>query len=182
MCYCVQGKHRTTMELPPVEPVFVKARDIINFKAIKEINTYEAVTEKINPGYVFGIQRIGMLWRMYPSNQGSRLKLLTEHIVIGEQTIECFSNNPLRVGLKEGEDDNDVLKIVIKGIPLSKGNDQIKEYLRQQNIKLRRPVQNGKLRDKNNICLKCTVETELCIQKTSQHHYQGEQKWVIVWL
>ena len=39
-------------------------------------------------------------------------------IVIGEQTIECFSNNPLRIGLKEGEHDNDVLKIVIKGIPL----------------------------------------------------------------
>ena len=89
------------MELPPVEPVFVKARDIINFNAIKKIDMYEAVTEKINPGYVFGIQCIGMLWRMYTSNQGSRLKLLTEHIVIGEQAIECFSNNPLRLGLKK---------------------------------------------------------------------------------
>ena len=117
------------MELPPVEPVFVKARDIINFKAIKELDMYEAVTEQIKPENVFGVQRIGMLWRIYVTNQQSRLALLTQNIVVGEQTVECFSNNPLRSGLKQGEHDQDIVKIVIKGIPLSKGNDLIKNFL-----------------------------------------------------
>ena len=57
------------------------------------------------------------------------------------------------MGLKAGEHDNDIVKIVIKGIPLSKGNDLISEFLGQQNINLRKPIQNGKLRDKNNTLL-----------------------------
>ena len=36
-----------------MEPVFVKARDIINFKAIKETDMYEAVTEQIKPENVW---------------------------------------------------------------------------------------------------------------------------------
>ena len=81
------------------------------------------------------------------------MTLLTQHIAIGEQTIECFLNNPLRVGLKAGEHDNNIVKIVIKGIPLSKKNDLISEFLGQQNINLRKPIQNGKSRDKNNTLL-----------------------------
>ena len=37
------------MELPHVEPVFVKAKDIINFKPIKEIDMFDAVSKKIKP-------------------------------------------------------------------------------------------------------------------------------------
>ena len=141
------------MELPPIEPVFVKARDIMNFKAIKEIDMCEAVTKQIRPENVFGVQRIGILWRIYITNEQSRLTLLTQNIVIGEQTVECFSNNPLRSGLKQGEQDEDIVKLVIKGIPLSKGNDLIKTFLEQRKINLRLPIQNGKLRDKNNTLL-----------------------------
>ena len=65
----------------------------------------------------------------------------------------CFSNNPLRAGLKKGEYDQDIIRIVIKGVPLSKGNSSIEEFLGANNVTLRRPIQNGKLRDKNNILL-----------------------------
>ena len=32
-----------------MEPVFVKAKDIINFKPIKEIDMFDAVSKKIKP-------------------------------------------------------------------------------------------------------------------------------------
>ena len=113
-----------------MEPVFVKAKGIINFITINEIDMFEAESEKFRPENVFGIQRTGMVCGIYITNQESRLTLLTQHIGIGEQTIESFSNNPLRVGLKAGEHDNDIVKILIKGIPLSKGSDLINEFSR----------------------------------------------------
>ena len=39
------------MELPTVEPVFVKAKDKINFIQIKEIDMYESVTESSLDGF-----------------------------------------------------------------------------------------------------------------------------------
>ena len=60
---------------------------------------------KVDPEHVFGVQHIGMLLRIYLSNQESRTTLFTQHITIGEQFIECFYNNPLRAGLKNGEHD-----------------------------------------------------------------------------
>ena len=86
------------------------------------------------------------------SNQ-ERTTLLIQHITIEEQSIECFSNNPLRAGLKKGEHDQEIIRIVIKGVPLSKGNLSIEEFLGAYNVALKRPIQNGKLRDKNNILL-----------------------------
>ena len=102
---------------------------------------------------MLGVHHIGMLWRIYLSNQESRTTLLTQHITIGELSIEYFSNNPLRAGLKKGEHDQDIIRIVIKVLPLSKGNSSSEEFLGANNVTLRRPIQNGKLRDKNNILL-----------------------------
>ena len=82
-------------------PVFVKAGDITDFKNIKEIDMYQVVVEKVDPEHVFGVQRIGMLWRIYLSNQESRIALLTQHITVGKQSIDCFSNSPLRAGPNE---------------------------------------------------------------------------------
>ena len=133
--------------------IFVKTRDIIHFKNIKKIDMYEAVVEKVNPEHVFGVQHIGMLWRIYLSNPERRTTLLTQHITTGEQSIEWFSNNPLRARLKKGKHDRDIIRIMIRGMLLSKGNSSIEEFLGANNVTLRRSIWKGKLRNKNNIQL-----------------------------
>ena len=73
--------------------------------------------------------------------------------MINGQSVECFSQNPFRIGLKPGESEDDILRIVIKGIPLSKGNDLITDFLKKNKVTLRKPLENARLRDKNKVLL-----------------------------
>ena len=141
------------MELPTVEPVFVKAKDIINFIQIKEIDMYESVTETIKPECVFGVQRTGMLWRIYVNILESRLALISQRITLTGQSVECYSKNPFRIGLKPDESEEDIVRVVIKGIPLSTGNYSITEFFMKNKVTLRKPIENARLRDKNNVLL-----------------------------
>ena len=66
----------TTMDLPRVEPVFVKASDIPDFKSLKEFEMCQAVCTRIAKESLLGVQRIGMLWRLYLNDKESRVVLL----------------------------------------------------------------------------------------------------------
>ena len=138
------------MDLPRVEPVFVKASDIPDFKSLKEFEMCQAVCTRIAKESILGVQRIGMLWRLYLNDKESRVVLLANKITLRGQTVNVFSNNPMRAKLSDGETDENVVKITIKDLPISKGNNGIEQYLISNGIKLRTKIQYAKARDENN--------------------------------
>ena len=138
------------MDLPKVEPAFLKARDIPEFKTLKEYELCEAVSKVISRENLLGVQRIGMLWRIYLKNTESRVKLLANSVQLRSVNVSVFSNNPLRARLEEGETDQNIIKVTIKDFPLSKANSAIESYLIQQGIKLKTKTQYAKARNENN--------------------------------
>ena len=67
------------MELPKVEPVFVKALrllvDIPDYKSMKEFEMCQAVCKRLDSVKLLGVQRIGMLWRIYLKDKEPRVTL-----------------------------------------------------------------------------------------------------------
>ena len=71
------------MELPQVEPVFLNARDIINFKTVKEHEICEAVTIVIPENKLLATQRIRMVWFICLFGVLRRFQHCTGHITTG---------------------------------------------------------------------------------------------------
>ena len=62
--YCPLAVHTRispTMELSKVEPVFVKALVIPDYKSMKEFEMHQAVCKRLESVKLLGVQRIGML-------------------------------------------------------------------------------------------------------------------------
>ena len=53
------------MDLPNVEHVFINAKDIIDFKTVKEFEKCEAVLNVTQINNLLAIQRIRVVWRIY---------------------------------------------------------------------------------------------------------------------
>ena len=138
------------MELPKVNPVFVKAGEIPDFKTLKEYELCETVCKRIKKDSLLGVQRIGMLWRIYLKTKEARVTVLANKVEIRDHCVNVFTNNPMRARLAEGETDQSVMKVTIKDLPLSKGNKGIEQYLITQGIKLRGKVEFAKARNENN--------------------------------
>ena len=138
------------MELPRVEPVFVRAREIPDFKSLREFEMCQSICKRIESDKLLGVQRIGMLWRVYLKDRESRAHLLVNNLEIRNQTVNVFSNNPMRAKLAEGETDENVVKITIRDLPISKGNQGIEVFLKAQGIKIKSAIQYSKTRDENN--------------------------------
>ena len=97
------------MELPKVGPVFVKASEIPDFKTLKEYELCQAVCQKIKKESLLGVQRIGMLWRIYLKTTEARVAVLANNVEIRDKCVNVFTNNPMRTRLIEGETDQSVM-------------------------------------------------------------------------
>ena len=140
------------MDLPRVAPVFIRAREIPNFKTLKEVELCESICLIIEKQSLLGVQRIGMVWRVYLMNNEARITLLANNVVIREQRVCVFTNNPVRAKLALGETDENVIKITVKDLPLSKGVSGMEQYLIAQGIHMRGGIEYAKARnDKNEL-------------------------------
>ena len=105
------------MELPKVDPVFVKAGEIPDFKTLKEYELCEAVCKRIKKDSLLGVQRIGMLWRIYLKTKEARVTVLANKVEIRDHCVNVFTNNPMRARLAEGETDQSVMKVTTRTCP-----------------------------------------------------------------
>ncbi len=125
--------------------VFVKADDIIN-QNTSDYKVFQAVANCIGTAdQLIGGQRIGKLWRIYPKNVDSRVKLLTNQINIDGQQIPVYAENPFRTGARDPEDKK--VRITIKDLPLSKGNTALQSYLEGKGVKITSRIEYAKARD-----------------------------------
>ena len=76
--------------------------------------------KQIKKENLLGVQRIGMLWRIYLKTKEARVNVLANNVEIRDQCVNVFTNNPLRVRLADGETDQSVMKVTIKDMPLAK--------------------------------------------------------------
>ena len=63
------------------------------------------------------MQKDRELWRLYVNSQDSRSKLLCEGFEIRNTNVRIYDTNPFSAGLSNP--DEKVLKITVKGVPLS---------------------------------------------------------------
>ncbi len=124
--------------------VFIKTDDLIN-STVKDYTICKAVADTIGADHLIGCQRIGRVWRVYPKDTESRVKLLTNCIQLQGQQVPIYAENPFRTGAKEPNDIK--VKITIKDMPLSKGNTAIQKFLEGKNIKVTSRIDYAKARD-----------------------------------
>ena len=168
------------MDLPQVEPVFLNARNIIDFKRVKEHEVCE-VTHVIAENKLIAVQRIRMVWWIYVSDNASRITLLKSHVTIKGKTVQVYTNNPYRAGISDGHSDG-VIKITIKEVPLSKGNDDIvnSEILGRKRNKAKKTIQYGKIRNSNNELTNFLNGDRIAFAEAGSNAtilHRGQKKW-----
>ena len=122
-------------------PVFIKGSDL-KTKHVWDICS--ALGEEIGHEAVLGAQLNRGLWRVYITVTEARDKLLTNPVSIEGKQVHIYGTNPFRAGLS-GPDDS-VTKITVKDLALSYGMDEVKHYLEQQSVKVRK-IEYGKARN-----------------------------------
>ena len=123
-------------------PVFIKGSDI-STKHVWDICT--ALGEIVGHEPVVGGHLNRGLWRVYISDKQARETLLLANpLSIDGQNVHVYGTNPFRAGLN-GPDDS-VTKITVKDLPLSYGLDEIKHYMEQNSVKIRK-IEYGKARN-----------------------------------
>lgn len=118
------------MEL--LKPIYFKDKEIhgIITNEANRVSDYElsvATSKVVND--IQCIQKDRGLWRVYVKSSNSRSKLLQEGFDIRNRHISVYDTNPFSAGTNEPSEQ--VLKITVKGVPLSVDDDEIMKMLKQ---------------------------------------------------
>lgn len=90
------------------------------------------------------VQKDRDLWRLYVSSQESRRKLVCEGLEIRNINIRIYDTNPFSAGLSTP--DEQVLKITVKGVPLSVDDDEVLKMLNKLNLSFNSDLKYEKIR------------------------------------
>ena len=99
------------------------------------ISDYEisvAASKIISDTVIRCIQKDRDLWRHYLNSFESRSKLFKEDFVIRSRHIGLYDTNPFSAGIRDPSEK--VLKITIKGVPLSVDHSEILKMLKQFDV------------------------------------------------
>ena len=128
-----------------LKPVYLRNRDI-QCKKDAQITDYAlagAVGSKITD--IKCIQRDRDLWRIYVDSRESRNLLVAEGFELGNRTISVFDTNPFSAGTEKP--DEEVLRVTVKGVPLSVEDSCIVNMLEKLGAKLTSDVKYEKIRN-----------------------------------
>lgn len=128
-----------------VPPVFVKSKDVPDYMTLHEYDVYSCAKDVVGVQNVIGCQRIGGLWRIYVSSVEDRIKLITKRLTIRNQLVNVYSDNPFRTGIQSPEEE--IVRLTIKGIPLSKDNSGLEVFLQHYDVETTRPIQYAQIRN-----------------------------------
>lgn len=129
------------MEL--LKPVYLKDREIqIGPTRFSDFDLSIAVGNKVND--LKCIQKDRDLWRVYIGSKESRSQLLTEGIDLRNTNVKVYDSNPYSAGISSP--DENVLKITIKGVPLSVDDNEIIKMLQDFNVTFTSDLKYEKIR------------------------------------
>ena len=146
----VGGKNFDMNNIKKVKPLYIKNGDLIKETNTKkgEITSFEisrAVLKVVEVGDIIGITEDRDLWRIYLINNECRVKVAAAGICLRGQYLQLFSDNPYSTGISSP--DEECIKITVRGLPLSVGNEAIKAMLAQLGVKLNKDLRYGQIRD-----------------------------------
>ena len=126
------------------KPVFVAVRDIPSSTS-KAPPTgeefYYSLMKCVKTEHISGIQRIGSLWRIYLSDHEERVKVIVNGLFIRGATVPVHDVNPYTK-----TKDEHMTRVLIKDVPLSVGDDQIKATLQTMKYTVRGDITRQQLR------------------------------------
>ena len=99
--------------------VFMREKEIFGGRRpekqewLNHTEMFEALSCKIDPSHITGLQRVNGLWRIYLDNLNDKVCLLSEGVAIRGKIIPLLLTNPGRL------DGENVLRIRVKDVPLS---------------------------------------------------------------
>ena len=77
--------------------------------------------------------------------QASRFPLVTEGFELRERNIQVYADNPFSTGI--GNQNENVLKVTVKGVPLSVEDSTVRNMLEQFNVTLCSDIKYEKIRN-----------------------------------
>ena len=112
-----------------------------------------AVTRIIGQGKLDGVQRIGNLWRIYPTEKAARIELfMSQRLNVEGNPVMLYDQNPYVVGLGRAGISGHQLpqqkdKLTIKNVPLSVSNTEIENMLKENGVKFSSSLRYGHVRN-----------------------------------
>lgn len=129
------------MEL--LKPVYLKDGEIqFGSTRFSDFDLSISVGNKIND--LKCVQKDRDLWRIYVGSMESRSKLLTEGIDLRSKNVRVYDTNPYSAGISNPTEN--VLKITIKGVPLSVDDNEVIKMLQEFNLTLTSDLKYEKIR------------------------------------
>ena len=113
------------------KPVFIKQQDIPgeNDKVFSSELMYKALSGVVQRSEIAGIQKIRGLWRIYLTNQQSRIHLIAGGLNVRKVNVPVFDTNPY---VSHGED---TIRLLVKDVPLSASDTVITDELERMKCK-----------------------------------------------
>ena len=127
-----------------LKPVYLRNRDL-NCDRKQQIYDYallESVQKCISD--IQCIQKDRDLWRIYVGSQESRQKLLIQGFEFNNTTVCAFETNPFSAGTSSPSES--VIKITVKGVPLSVDDTEITKMLESFKVSMTSPLKYEKIR------------------------------------
>jgi hypothetical protein len=97
-------------------------------------------------GTIEGAQRLGGLWRIYPTSMDARVGLLSRGIVLRGHSVQPRDRNPFLIRDNNGtEREVAAVKVIVGNIPMSYKNTDIAKTMKQRlNVKIQSNVMDEK--------------------------------------
>ena len=149
-----------------MEPIFIRNADMPE-EDTAPITVYEALSNSFGATNIEGIQRIAGLWRIYMKNKAKRLDIITKQtVVINEKHVRLYDENPFNNNNQKNEKRD---KLTVRGLPLSVNNDEIKQILEEQQVKICSPIKFTFLRKEDGTLTSCkTGDRFMFIEKADE--------------
>ena len=138
-------QQRTMASEQMLKPVYLRNRDIQSNKGSKvtDFDLANAVGKSVND--IKCIQLDRDLWRIYVHSRESRQTLISEGFELRNKTISVFDTNPYSAGTEKP--DEEVVRVTVKGVPLSVDDDCIVKMLSKLGAKLTSDIKYEKIRN-----------------------------------
>ena len=113
---------------------------------IEGMQLTRACEEVVGEGNIYGMQRLGDLWRIYCTTPKARNKLLAVGIEVRDHHVDIMSQNPYHF---QGKGPS--TKLIIGGVPLSVANSEIRLGLQNIGVEVKTAdIRYETYRDENN--------------------------------
>ena len=128
-----------------LKPVYLRDNDIQIDKKnyVRDFEISIAVSKSISD--LKCVQRDRDLWRLYVGSRDSRDKLLSEGFELRNISVKAFDINPYSAGIHNPNEQ--VLRITVKGVPLSVDDGEITKMLEKFNVTFTSGIKYEKIRD-----------------------------------